>query len=278
MENWPFNPIIFQIGPFQAHWYGLMYALAFIFGYLYLLYSKPGKSLPLSLKQKDSLAIFTILGVLLGGRIGYILFYNLPFYLENPLNIFAVWQGGMSIHGGVLGVSLSLFIFAKIHKIKLLVLGDFITQVVPIGIMFVRIGNFINAELYGRIANSFCIHFPTDPANCRYPSQLLQSFLEGLVLFLVIFFVARKTNKTGLVSALFLMLYGLFRIITELFREPDPQIGFLAGQLTMGQLLSILMIIAGISITIYSKVNFWHNIEKNKNKKHVQSVTNSKKT
>lgn len=248
MHDWPFNPVIFQIGPFTAHWYGLMYALAFIFGYLYLLYSSPGKSLPLSLKQKDSLAIFTILGVLLGGRLGYILFYNLPFYFENPLKIFAVWEGGMSIHGGVIGVSLALFIYAKYHRLKLFVLSDFITQVVPIGILLVRIGNFINAELYGRIADKYCIYFPTDPSNCRYPSQLLQSLLEGAILFIILFVVARRTKKTGLVSALFLILYGSFRIITELFREPDPQIGFLFGLLTMGQLLSTIMILCGFLI------------------------------
>jgi len=251
MVNWPFNPVLFQIGPFQAHWYGLMYALAFISGYLYLVYSRAGKKLNLDIKEKDSLALYIILGVLLGGRIGYILFYNLGLYLANPAKIFAVWEGGMSFHGGAIGVIIALLFFSAGKNINFLAIGDFASEFVPVGVMLVRIGNFINAELYGRIATDFCIYFPTDPTNCRYPSQLLQAALEGLILFLILFFVSRNTKKTGLTSGLFLILYGFFRIIAELFREPDPQLGFIFSGITMGQLLSAIMIISGTLLIIY---------------------------
>ncbi|MBU1954307.1 prolipoprotein diacylglyceryl transferase, partial [Patescibacteria group bacterium] len=195
----------------------------------------------------------TILGVLLGGRLGYILFYNLGFYLENPLKIFAIWEGGMSFHGGLLGVTIALLLFVHFKKINLWRVSDAITGFVPLGVMFVRIGNFINGELYGRIADKFCIYFPTDPSNCRYPSQLLQAFLEGLILFLILQFIAYKNPKQGIVSCLFLILYGLFRIIAEFFRQPDPQIGFLWDGITQGQLLSVLMVIAGIILLFATK-------------------------
>lgn len=246
MENWWFNPVMFEIGPIKAHWYGFMYALAFIFGYLFLNYSAIGQRTNLSTKQKDTLAVTVILGVLLGGRIGYIIFYNLAYYFTNPFKILAVWEGGMSMHGGVIGVIISLIWFSRKNKIKLLKLGDVITTIVPVGVMLVRIGNFINGELYGRIADSYCIYFPSDPSNCRYPSQLLQALLEGLILFIILYIVGKKTQRTGLVSGLFLILYGIFRIFAEFFREPDPQIGFLWNIITMGQILSGLMIIGGI--------------------------------
>lgn len=246
MPDWIFNPVIFQIGPFTAHWYGFMYALSFILGYFYIYKSRLGKRLNLSDKEKDNFLVVIILGVILGGRLGYILFYNLEFYLQHPEKIFAVWEGGMSFHGGLLGVGLGVLLFAARKKLEILKMTDVITSFAPLGVMFVRIGNFINGELYGRIADNFCIHFPTDPANCRYPSQLFQAFLEGLVLFLLLQFIARKNPKPGFISGLFLLLYGLFRIVGEFFRQPDPQIGFLWGGITQGQLLSSFMILGGI--------------------------------
>ena len=246
LEPWYFNPVIFEIGPVKAHWYGFMYAIAFILGYIYLQYSKPGKKLNLDEKQKDLIAIAVILGILLGGRFGYILFYNLGFYLQNPLKIFAVWEGGMSFHGGLIGAGIGILYSIRKNKTKFLPVADIVTSIAPLGLFFTRIGNFINGELYGRIANNFCIHFPTDPANCRYPSQLIQSGLEGLTLFIIIQVVIRKTKTPGITSAVFLILYGIFRIIAEFFREPDPQIGFLPGGITEGQLLSTIMVICGI--------------------------------
>lgn len=245
MPDWIFNPVMFQLGPFKAHWYGFMYALSFILGYLYLQYSKPGKRLDLSVKEKDNLLIVIILGVVLGGRLGYVLFYNLEFYFSHPEKILAVWEGGMSLHGGVLGVLLGMLLYKRKKRFNFWRLGDIITSFVPLGVMFVRIGNFINGELYGRIASEYCIHFPTDPANCRYPSQLFQALLEGLILFIILQVVIRKKPQDGIVSGLFLLLYGIFRIVAEFIREPDAHIGFLWNIMTEGQLLSIFMVLAG---------------------------------
>ena len=242
---WYFNPVIFQIGPITARWYGFMYALAFFLGYLHFHYSKIGKKSELTTVQKDTFLIAVILGILLGGRLGYVLFYNLPYYLESPLKIFAVWEGGMSFHGGLIGVAIAILIFIKKYKSNFLKLGDLVVSIAPLGLLFGRLGNFINGELYGRIATQYCLYFPTDPNNCRYPSQLLQSFLEGLCLFIIINLVERKSKTPGLSSGLFLILYGVFRIIAEFFREPDPQIGLLFNIITEGQLLSAIMIIAG---------------------------------
>lgn len=243
MNNW-FNPVIFQIGPFQARWYGLMYSITFLLAYFYLRYS----SIAAKLKQneKESLLLSTILGVVLGGRIGYILFYNLSYYLQNPLKIFAVWEGGMSFHGGLLGVALTCYWFCKKYKHSYLLVGDILASYTPVGLFFVRIGNFMNGELYGRLATNFCLHFPTDPENCRYPSQLFEAFLEGLVLFIILYFIHKKTKTEGMVTGWFLILYGVFRILVEFFREPDKQIGYLFNVITQGQLLSIFMILAGI--------------------------------
>lgn len=268
MNEWYFNPILFEIGPFQAHWYGLMYALTFIIGYLALHYSKAGKSLKLSTAKKDTFIFMTILGILLGARIGYILFYNLNFYLQNPAKILNVWEGGMASHGGLIGAAIAVYIFVKIKKTSFLEISDFIVTIAPIGIILIRIGNFINAELYGRIATSYCIYFPSDPTNCRYPSQLFQAFLEGFILLIVILIIRKKTKTPGILTSYFLILYGLFRIIGELFREPDPQIGFLYANITQGQLLSGLMIIAGtiLLFCIYKKCYNYLN-KKYKNKK-----------
>ncbi len=240
------NPVLLQIGPLEIHWYGLMYALSFITGFLLLQYSSLGRTLSLNSKQKDNFLIYVILGIILGGRIGYILFYNLFFYLENPLNMLYVWEGGMSFHGGVLGVLTALLIFTKRHKINFWLLADFTTIVAPIGIFFGRIGNFINGELYGRVAENFCLYFPTDPNNCRYPSQLVEAALEGVILFLLLLLIRSRQPKPGIISASFLVLYGILRTIAEIFREPDPQIGFYLGFITQGQILSMLMIIVGL--------------------------------
>mgnify|MGYP001608281276 CR=1 FL=1 len=248
MQPWYFNPVFAEIGPFKLRWYGLMYALAFGICYLYLQYSKQGKALKLSKEQKDTFAAVVIGGVLLGGRLGYILFYNLPYYLQNPLKIVAVWEGGMSFHGGLLAVILGVFWFVRKYRVNFLKLTDIVVSIAPIGLFLGRIGNFINGELYGRIANRFCLYFPTDPVNCRYPSQLLEAATEGLVLFILLFIIRRYTQKTGVASAFFLIFYGIFRIFVEFFREPDLQIGYIFGWLTEGQILSLLMILFGAGL------------------------------
>jgi len=251
MNQWYFNPILAEIGPFKIHWYGVMYAVSFILGYFYLHYSEHGKRLKINGEQKDLFLALIIACVLIGGRLGYVLFYNLPFYLANPTKIIAVWEGGMSFHGGLIGCAIGILWFCRKYRVKFLELGDVAAAFAPLGVMFVRIGNFINGELYGRIATQFCLYFPSDPTNCRYPSQLFQALLEGLILFLILFFIRKYTKRPGVISAWFLILYGVFRIIVEQFREPDVQIGYLFGGITEGQLLSSIMILAGISIFIF---------------------------
>jgi phosphatidylglycerol:prolipoprotein diacylglycerol transferase len=249
-----------------------MYLITFIIGYILLKYSRPGRSLPLTSLQKDNLLISIILGVILGGRIGYILFYNLPFYLQNPGKIVALWEGGLSFHGGLLGVVIAIALYAffshrhqtgQSEKIpfrpilkSFLQIGDFAALVTPIGLTFVRLGNFINAELYGRVSpdHNFCLNFPTDPGNCRYPSQLFEMAGEGILLFIFLYLLALKTRileTPGKLGAAFLIAYGTIRTFLEFSREPDPQIGYLLGGpgfmagLSLGQLLSLLMILAG---------------------------------
>ncbi len=248
---WYFNPVMFEVGPVKAHWYGFMYALSFLLGYLYLLHSRRGKKLIAG--ERDSFLVYIILGIVLGGRVGYILFYNLAYYLLSPQKIIAVWEGGMSFHGGLLGAALAITLFARKYGRTFLELGDIVCGFAPVGLFFAKIGNFINAELYGRIAKTACIYFPTDPSNCRYPSQLLEAFLEGIILLLIVLYVGKKTRKTGIVSAVFLIFYGIFRIIAEQFREPDPQIGFIFGVITQGQILSSIMVIAGTILLIKLK-------------------------
>jgi len=253
MNQWYFNPILAQIGPVAIHWYGVMYGVAFLLGYFYFHKSKYGKTLPLTSDQKDLFLAFVIGAVLLGGRIGYILFYNLPYYLANPLKVFAVWEGGMSFHGGLLAVAAVILWFSKKYKVELFRLSDVVCAIAPLGIFFGRIGNFINGELYGRVASGasqICLYFPSDPTNCRYPSQLFEAVIEGLVLFTVLWLVRRKFTKPGYVSCAFLFFYGIFRFVIEFFREPDPQIGFLPGGVTEGQLLCFGMIL-GSFIFLY---------------------------
>ena len=263
--NW-INPIAIQLGPVAIHWYGLMYLFAFIFAYLFLKYSLAGKALPLEDNQKDNLLISAILGIILGGRIGYILFYNLPFYLENPAKMLALWEGGLSFHGGLIGTVLAIWLYLHFHNVKrraakqettrLLQIGDVAVLIAPIGILLGRIGNFINAELYGRVSenNQFCFNFPSDPVYCRYPSQLFEAAGEGVLLFAILYALSRFTKilKTpGQLSAAFLLLYGLIRTFIEYSREPDQQIGYLIGGpglfqgLSLGQLLSLITALLG---------------------------------
>lgn len=263
---WP-SPIFIQIGPIAIHWYGLMYVLTFLIGYFILQKSKPGRALPLTSNQKDNLLITLIAGIILGSRLGYIIFYNATFYLANPLKILAIWEGGLSFHGGVIGTFIATLIFVhwnrktdhkkSVPKTSFFQITDIVVLITPIGIMLGRIGNFINAELYGRISpdGKFCLNFPTDPTHCRYPSQLFESASEGLLLLIIMFALSRKPRQPGQLSGIFLILYGIIRFINEFFREPDVQLGFIAylpglSGITMGQILSTLLILAGITILI----------------------------
>lgn len=258
-SNW-ISPIIFQIGPIALHWYGLMYAITFFLAYLIFQKSRPGQALPLTNEQKDNLLLLMIGGLIIGARLFYIFVYNFHYYLNNPVKILALWEGGLSFHGGLLGAILGTGIYLYFHnkkptsKVSFFQITDLAALITPIGIFLGRLGNFINAELYGRISpnNQFCFYFPSDPKNCRYPSQLIEGFFEGLVLFLIIYLLSysplkKHFSRPGQISGIFLIFYGLFRFIIENFREPDAQIGFILN-LTMGQILSIITIFAGLII------------------------------
>jgi len=244
------DPVAFSLGNLNIHWYGIMYSLSFLISYIFFTYGEKFLQSGLTQKHKENILIYSIIAVLVGGRIGYILFYNLNFYILNPHKLLTVWEGGMSFHGGLLAVLLFNLIYAKKHKIHLLKITDLISSVAPLGLFLGRIGNFINGELYGRIStnNQFCFFFPTDPTNCRYPSQLLEAVFEGLVLFVLINLIKRKNHRLGLASGVFLIGYGTFRFLIEFLREPDVQLGFILNNFTMGQLLSLPLIIAGIFV------------------------------
>lgn len=256
MTGLPFpdiDPVALQLGPLAIRWYGLAYLAGFLLGWrtCVMLVRRAG-GLPTE-RDIDDFVVWVVFGVVLGGRLGSVLFYNLPYYLAHPLEIFQVWKGGMAFHGGLLGVVVATLIFAHRRSLPLMRLGDLLATAVPIGLFFGRLANFINAELYGRAGDvSWAMIFPTDPLQIpRHPSQLYEAGLEGLLLFVVLLALARSAwvrARHGLVAGCFLVGYGLTRSIAEFFREPDAHIGFLAGGVTMGQILSLPMILVGLAV------------------------------
>ncbi len=250
-----FSPYIFKfdiagttIGP---TWYGLMYVVGFVLGYS--LAKKYAKKLTDWTEQEvESLFTYCFLGVILGGRIGYVLFYQPQAFLDNPAFLFKITDGGMSFHGGLLGVILCLFLFKLKFKKKLLSVTDFVAPLFPIGLFFGRIGNFINAELWGRPTDlPWGVIFPRAGDIARHPSPIYEALLEGLVLFIIINLVRTKKPKLGVLSGLFLLGYGIARFTVEFFREPDSHLGYLAfNWLTMGQILTIPMIIIGLFLIL----------------------------
>jgi prolipoprotein diacylglyceryl transferase len=246
------DPVAFQIGPLAARWYGLMYAVGF--GAAWWLgrrrAARPGSGwTPL---QVDDLITWLVLGVVLGGRIGYVLFYDLPFYLANPVEVFSIWRGGMSFHGGVAGVVLVSWLYGRSIGKNLLEVGDLIAPLVPPGLLAGRIGNFINGELWGRVTDvPWAMVFPTGGPLPRHPSQLYEAGLEGLTLFLLLWFYSAKPRTRGAVSGLFMLGYGAFRFFVEFFRQPDAQLGFVALDFfSMGQLLCLPMIALGLYLML----------------------------
>ena len=243
----PINPVAIDFGIVQIHWYGIMYLLAFAASY-FLAISRI-KLLNLKKNAIEDMIFYGALGVVLGGRIGYILFYNFFSFLENPVIIFYVHQGGMSFHGGFLGVLVAMFLFNRKHKLSFFQTMDFVAPLVPLGLGFGRIGNFINNELWGSVTNSefgITIKNVSGELITRYPSQLYEALLEGLVLFLILWIFSRKSRPLKSVSALFLIFYGIFRFLVEFVRTPDEHIGYIAFDwLTMGQILSFPMVIYG---------------------------------
>ncbi len=241
------NPEILRIGPLAIRWYGLLYIISFVITYLFLKKKYAERKILLNGEDYENLIFYIMLGVILGGRIGYILFYNLGFYFKNPLEIFAVWHGGMSFHGGALGVMIAGLIFARKVKIGFYRLADPVMSFVAIGLGLGRIGNFINGELYGRVTSlPWGMIFPNSDGLPRHPSQLYEFFLEGICLFFISRFVLKKQNHDGITFWSFIGFYGIFRFMLEFVRQPDPQLGFVIGIFTQGQILSSFMILASI--------------------------------
>ena len=243
------DPVALAIGPLKIHWYGLMYLIGIGAAWL-ILSRRLNRFDPTWTKEKLSDLVFWVaMGVIVGGRLGYVLFYDLSAYIANPLLILEVWKGGMAFHGGLIGVMLAVWWFGKRNGKSFFQIMDFIAPVVPIGLGAGRIGNFINAELWGKASDvPWAMIFPTDPQQlARHPSQLYQFALEGVALFLILWLYSRKPRPTMAVSGMFALFYGIFRFIVEFVRVPDAQLGYLAfGWVTMGQILCIPMILGGL--------------------------------
>jgi phosphatidylglycerol:prolipoprotein diacylglycerol transferase len=249
-----FDPVIFQIFSIEIRWYSLAYIFGIIFGWLYCkkILIKDQKILDLF----DDLIPYLIIGIILGGRLGYVIFYNLQYYLENFLEILMVWNGGMSFHGGLIGVVLTTIIFSKKNKINSFIFLDLIALVAPIGIFLGRIANFINSELYGRETDIlWSVKFITIDNIARHPSQIYEAIFEGIILFFLLNHLSKINSFkiSGLISSVFLILYSLFRFILEFFREPDLQIGYLAFEMTLGQFICIIFFLLGVSLYLLKR-------------------------
>lgn len=246
------NPIALQLGPLKVHWYGLMYLVGFVGAWLLGIYrtKRPWQTVLTTSEQVSDVLFYAALGVILGGRIGYVLFYNLPYYFHHPIQVFYVWDGGMSFHGGLLAVLLAAWLLSRKLKKHFFDLTDFFAPMVPIGLAAGRLGNFINGELYGRVTNSWVgMVYPKGGPLPRYPSELFEFACEGVLLFIMLWLFSNKPRPRMAVSALFLVGYAIARFSMEFFRQPDPQLGFIAfGWLTMGQLLCIPMFILGLCL------------------------------
>ncbi len=248
------DPIAFSVGPLAVRWYGLMYLAGFAAGWWLGVRRIAKGQAPITRAQLDDLLFLIVLGVILGGRLGYVLFYKPGYYAAHPLEIFYIWQGGMSFHGGLLGVMLAMVFAARRHGVDWLRLMDFIAPLCPLGFAAGRLGNFINAELPGRVTDlPWGMVFPGAGDAPRHPSQLYQFALEGVVLFIFLWWFSSKPRPRGQVSAMFLLGYGVLRFIAEFGREPDSFIGYLALGLTMGQWLCLAMIAGGAALFAWSR-------------------------
>jgi phosphatidylglycerol---prolipoprotein diacylglyceryl transferase len=255
-----FDPVAVSLGPFAVKWYALAYIVGIVLGWVYarhILRNEKywGGPAPISIVQFDDYVLWVTLGIILGGRLGYVLFYNLTWFIAHPLEIFQLWQGGMSFHGGFLGCVAAVLLFGWRNKVPVLSLGDITCAVGPIGLLLGRLANFINGELWGRPTDvSWAFVFPTGGPLPRHPSQLYEGALEGILLFVLLTLMIRRgaLQRPGLIIGTFAIVYGLARIFSEFFREPDPQLGFLWGGLTMGMLLSLPMIAAGIAFVLWA--------------------------
>ena len=244
------DPVALSLGPIQIHWYGLMYLLGF--SGAWWLGRLRAERFGWTAVEVEDLLFYGAIGVIVGGRLGYSLFYDLPALIDNPLNLFKVWQGGMSFHGGLLGVVVAFGFFARATGKSYFSISDFIVPMVPVGLFFGRIGNFINGELWGKVSDvPWAMIFPNAGPLTRHPSQLYEAMLEGVLLFLILWIYSAKPKPPGAVSGLFLLGYGFFRFVVEFVRVPDQQYGYLLlDWITMGQILSLPMIVIGLFITV----------------------------
>jgi len=255
------NPVLINFGFFAVRWYSLAYIVGILIGWWMakkiIARKTEDSSLVFNTNIFDDLVSYIIISIMLGGRLGYIIFYNFSYYFNNPIDIFKIWQGGMSFHGALIGVVVGTYLYAKKIKINLFFFLDIIACVAPVGIFLGRIANFINGELYGKSSDFFwSVIFPKVDNIPRHPSQLYEAILEGIVLFVILIGVIyKKETKTGEASALFMILYGFFRILTEHFREPDVQIGYLFDLFSMGSALSFFMILIGLFVLKKAKNN-----------------------
>jgi phosphatidylglycerol:prolipoprotein diacylglycerol transferase len=246
-----FDPIAISVGPLAIRWYALAYIVGLLIGWRYCLILADRPPNLVSRKDIDDFLVWATLGVVLGGRIGFVLFYNLPYYAEHPIEALYLWHGGMSFHGGAIGVTLAIMLFARTRKVGILALSDIVIEAVPIGLFFGRIANFINGELWGRPSDvPWAMVFPTGGPAPRHPSQLYEAVGEGVLLFLLLLTAERRgaRKRPGVETGIFLAGYAVARMTGEMFRQPDPQLGFLLFGATMGQLLSIPVLIAGLAI------------------------------
>ena len=255
------DPILFDLGFIKLRWYSLAYVFGILIGWWYGKKIIIQKSSNLNNNSEtmafDDLITYLIISIIIGGRIGYVIFYNLSYYIKNPFEIIKIWEGGMSFHGALIGIILGTYIFSKRNKIKVFFFLDIIACVAPIGIFLGRAANFINSELVGKVSNvPWGVIFPLIDNNPRHPSQIYEALLEGIILFFILRYVInRKGYKIGNCSCVFLIGYGLFRIISELFREPDAHIGYLFSLMSTGTLLSIIMIFSGLILFNFLKKN-----------------------
>lgn len=248
------DPVLVHIGPIAIRWYALAYVVGLVLGWRYIRYLAKERIPGLSPRIADDLLVWCTLGVVIGGRAGYVLFYQPSFFFDHPSQIPLIWQGGMSFHGGMLGVILALGLFARARRINVLSLSDAIACAAPIGLFFGRIANFINGELFGRTSDvPWAMVFPNGGPLPRHPSQIYEALLEGLVLFAIVTALVHATRlaqRPGVLTGVFLCGYGLARIIVELFREPDAFLGFIVSGITMGQILSLPMLLIGLWLVL----------------------------
>jgi len=246
------DPVAVELGPLKLRWYGLMYMVGFAAAWILGRYraSRPGSGW--TGREVDDLVAYCMFGLIIGARLGYVLFYDLPVFVEHPAEILSIWKGGMSFHGGLVGVCAALALFGRRCGKSFLETGDFLVPLAPVGLLAGRIGNFINGELYGRVTDApWGMVFPGGGIQPRHPSQLYEAALEGVLLFILVWAFSARKRPRGAVSGLFILLYAVFRSTAEFFRQPDPQLGFLFGDfLTMGMLLSLPLALIGIGLLV----------------------------